>query len=175
MADFGSSLATWDLSAGKNARHLWTICAAYRLGLHRGLPLLRVTGDYRGAVEWVGKVAGHLDVAMSSAELPTITCESALKIDGSYDAIVTDPPYYDAIPYSDLADFFRVWLRRALWGFSNEFNENFREPLGPKWNAEEGDGELIDDFKPISAVTRQLRRRTLKMAWPRFFDVAMRS
>jgi adenine-specific DNA methylase len=26
----------------------------------------------------------------------------------------TDPPYYDAIPYSDLADFFFVWLKRAL-------------------------------------------------------------
>ena len=26
----------------------------------------------------------------------------------------TDPPYYDAIPYSDLSDFFLVWLKRAL-------------------------------------------------------------
>lgn len=26
----------------------------------------------------------------------------------------TDPPYYDAIPYSDLSDFFYVWLKRAL-------------------------------------------------------------
>lgn len=25
----------------------------------------------------------------------------------------TDPPYYDAIPYSDLSDFFFVWLKRA--------------------------------------------------------------
>ena len=28
----------------------------------------------------------------------------------------TDPPYYDAIPYSDLSDFFFVWLKRALPG-----------------------------------------------------------
>jgi len=26
----------------------------------------------------------------------------------------TDPPYYDAIPYADLSDFFFVWLRRAI-------------------------------------------------------------
>jgi putative DNA methylase len=26
----------------------------------------------------------------------------------------TDPPYYDAIPYSDLSDFFFVWLKRVL-------------------------------------------------------------
>jgi putative DNA methylase len=29
-------------------------------------------------------------------------------------AVVTDPPYYDAVPYGDLSDFFYVWLRRAL-------------------------------------------------------------
>ncbi|MGH7057962.1 MAG: DUF1156 domain-containing protein, partial [Acetobacteraceae bacterium] len=28
----------------------------------------------------------------------------------------TDPPYYDAVPYADLSDFFYVWLRRALPG-----------------------------------------------------------
>ncbi len=28
--------------------------------------------------------------------------------------ISTDPPYYDVIPYSDLSDFFYVWLRRLL-------------------------------------------------------------
>ena len=34
----------------------------------------------------------------------------------SIDLIVTDPPYYDAIPYSDLMDFFYIWLRRMLNG-----------------------------------------------------------
>ena len=26
----------------------------------------------------------------------------------------TDPPYYDAVPYADLSDFFLVWLKRTL-------------------------------------------------------------
>ena len=42
---------------------------------------------------------------------PAITSEA-----NGFDAIVTDPPYYDAIPYSDLMDFFRIWLRRTLRG-----------------------------------------------------------
>jgi hypothetical protein len=42
----------------------------------------------------------------SSAELPLE--------DGSVDFIVTDPPYFDSVQYSDLATFFRVWLRRML-------------------------------------------------------------
>ncbi len=34
--------------------------------------------------------------------------------DGSVDFIVTDPPYFDSVQYSDLAAFFRVWLRHLL-------------------------------------------------------------
>lgn len=30
--------------------------------------------------------------------------------------VFTDPPYYDAIPYADLSDFFHVWLRRSIGG-----------------------------------------------------------
>lgn len=34
--------------------------------------------------------------------------------DGSVDAIITDPPYFNNVQYSELADFFYVWLRLAL-------------------------------------------------------------
>ena len=34
--------------------------------------------------------------------------------DDSAMAFITDPPYYDAVPYADLSDFFYVWLRRNL-------------------------------------------------------------
>jgi putative DNA methylase len=34
--------------------------------------------------------------------------------DQSVDSIVTDPPYYDSVQYSDLSAFFRVWLRQLL-------------------------------------------------------------
>ena len=32
----------------------------------------------------------------------------------SLDAIVTDPPYYDNVPYADISDFFYVWLKRTI-------------------------------------------------------------
>lgn len=31
-----------------------------------------------------------------------------------FDIVMTDPPYYDAIPYADLSDFFYVWLKRSV-------------------------------------------------------------
>ncbi len=42
------------------------------------------------------------------------TQESATDRSLSHDLISTDPPYYDNIGYSDLSDFFYVWVRRAL-------------------------------------------------------------
>jgi adenine-specific DNA methylase len=35
--------------------------------------------------------------------------------DGSVDAVITDPPYYDMIEYADASDLFHVWLKRVLF------------------------------------------------------------
>jgi len=43
--------------------------------------------------------------------------------------VITDPPYYDAIAYADLADFFYVWLKRTL---GDVFPLNFATPQTPK-------------------------------------------
>lgn len=45
------------------------------------------------------------------------------------DAVVTDPPYYDAIAYADLSDFFYVWLKRSL---GDIYPLNFITPQTPK-------------------------------------------
>lgn len=82
-----------------------------------------------------------------SVPRPAVRMASACvaQYDNVFDAIVTDPPYYDAIPYSDLMDFFYVWLRRTLFGINDETQPVFAESLAPKWDHESADGELIDD------------------------------
>ncbi len=87
---------------------------------------------------------------------------------GGFDLICTDPPYYDAIPYSDLMDFFHVWLRRALHGLSPETDAAFAEPLGPKWDADAGDGELIDDASRFGG-DRQASKRNYEDGMARAF------
>ena len=47
----------------------------------------------------------------------------------SVDCVVTDPPYDDAISYSDLSDFFYVWLKRSIGAVMPEV---FSTPLTPK-------------------------------------------
>jgi len=47
----------------------------------------------------------------------------------SVEVVVTDPPYFDAIAYADLADFFYVWLKRTV---GHLFPEAFATPNSPK-------------------------------------------
>jgi len=49
--------------------------------------------------------------------------------DATFDAVVTDPPYYSSIFYSDLSSFFYVWLRRMI---GDLYPEHFVLPAPPK-------------------------------------------
>ena len=70
----------------------------------------------------------------------------------SIDMVVTDPPYYDSVQYSDLAAFFRVWLTRLL---PDEAQWNYDESLSavavksPK--SPDGGGGYMDALSAIFA------------------------
>jgi len=49
--------------------------------------------------------------------------------DNYFDAVFTDPPYYNSVPYADLSDFFYVWLKRCI---GNLYPDLFSTPLTPK-------------------------------------------
>lgn len=62
----------------------------------------------------------------------TVACSPAQNHplpDDSVDLFCTDPPYYDAVPYADLSDFFYVWLKRMLL---HSHGELFKGRLTPK-------------------------------------------
>ena len=59
--------------------------------------------------------------------------------DDSAMGFITDPPYYDAVPYSDLSDYFYVWHKRALQPFALEW---LRATLTPK-----ADECIVDEVK----------------------------
>lgn len=62
----------------------------------------------------------------------TVTQSSATSLplpDNFFDAVFTDPPYYDNVAYADLSDFFYVWLKRTLGDLHPEL---FSTPLTPK-------------------------------------------
>lgn len=68
-------------------------------------------------------------LALESFLLMTYTGISPPYPNGFFDAVITDPPYYDNVPYSYLSDFFYVWLKRSI---GHLYPELFSTPLTPK-------------------------------------------
>ena len=83
----------------------------YARSIH--LAVRRVTGVVRS--EWVARYHrswrsnGKSCLPTSYEALP----RNLPYPDGYFDAVITDPPYYNNIAYADLSDFFYVWLKRT--------------------------------------------------------------
>lgn len=69
--------------------------------------------------------------SISSERVASLNCKTSERIDEddeSVDLVITDPPYYDNVQYSELSDYFYVWLRECL----HEEYEEFQPELVPK-------------------------------------------
>jgi putative DNA methylase len=71
------------------------------------------SGDAANYVDFVAQIVDSLAAVPSASVLRTSATTLPLA-DGSQDAVITDPPYYDNISYADLSDFFYVWLKRSI-------------------------------------------------------------
>ena len=102
-------------------------------------------------------VTGNLFDDANSADhtLPpvTITCKPGDSLDhvedGSIDAVVMDPPYYDNVMYAELSDFFYVWLKRTA---GHVFPELFRRHLTDKDNEAVANPARFKDEKGAKAL-----------------------
>jgi adenine-specific DNA methylase len=147
LADYNSSLCTWHVTGEKMSHVFVRFALPVNWDFAELNPFSGASGDYDGCLDWVARVIEHTTTATIAAPPPVVIKRSAIEglADCTVDLVLTDPPYYDAIPYSDLMDFFYVWLRRSLYGVSPAYDSAFSEPLGPKWNHQANDGELVDD------------------------------
>ena len=158
LADYSSSICSWHNGREVIGHTFVRFALPIVWDYVEVNPLSDSTGNYLGALDWVSRSIAHGLKAVQTADTPSVQCLSAIKTSGSYDVIITDPPYYDAIPYSDLMDFFHIWLRRSTHGICPEIDAVFREPLGPKWDHEADDGELVDDssrFNGDEAISKR--------------------
>jgi adenine-specific DNA methylase len=88
-------------------------------------------GDWSSSINWNAQnsVAAASAASERSATVVRGTATSIASTKAAFSAVVTDPPYYDAVPYADLSDFFYVWLKRILGEIHQDV---LRTPLTPK-------------------------------------------
>jgi adenine-specific DNA methylase len=128
LTDKATSLCRWKPTAEYMGGHtfsrpalpiVWDWCEAQ--------PFAGASGGWEEELVWIVKVIQELTrIRLSPAQVQQAdACESPLPSE-SVSVYFTDPPYYDAIPYSDLSDFFLVWTKRILPG-----NCLLRDPFDP--------------------------------------------
>lgn len=126
MTDYHSSICSWH-NSGEKMRNTFSRQAIPMVWNYaEGNPFSDSSGNFMSMLEWITEnierfPCGHVgEVSQSDAR----------KDCGLRDVIIsTDPPYYDNIGYSDLSDFFYIWLRRSL---RKIYPELFRAMTAPK-------------------------------------------
>ena len=115
VAERGATVCRWHPGAEKIEGPI----ANGKMPMVWDFPEANPFGDSSGSWQQAAKdVIGSLTaLAVDRFRECQVRRGSALELpyeDSFFDAVVTDPPYYDNVPYSHLADFFYVWLKRSV-------------------------------------------------------------
>lgn len=111
--------------------HPWEIVSNDRLLTYQ--PNLRDFVSGKSEKTYCGDpVISEPELACQSAS-EKLTCGSSTELEtieaGSYDAVITDPPFGGLLHYSELSDFFYVWLRLVL---KDKYPDYFGAEYSPK-------------------------------------------
>ncbi|WP_216648657.1 DUF1156 domain-containing protein [Microbacterium oryzae] len=109
-ADICNSLATWSNSRDQTRNLFSRQAVPMAWDFVEASPLARASGD---PVIALASIADVLDRVPARGSAVAMQADASTR---TYESLTasTDPPYYDNIGYSDLSDFFYVWLRRGL-------------------------------------------------------------
>jgi adenine-specific DNA methylase len=130
LADLNAALCGWQLNT-PNSAHVFTRWALPMImDFAEVNPLSGAGGSPESAVRRaVAYIRESPSTYCGSADIHLCSAVRHPLPDDSVDLIATDPPYYNAIPYADLMDFFYVWLRRCI---GDLFPEVFGGKTTPK-------------------------------------------
>ena len=154
-ADLGNALAPWKPDAECPVHLLARQVIAMAWDFCESVPSCSSSGSFHSAYSRsadglapVSSVVSHVgQVQSADATDHPLPDETAL-------VWFTDPPYYDAIPYSDLSDFFLVWPKRSLSG-----SQLLRDPFDTDNLLSPKTAEAVQD------ETKQVDGRPKDRAW----------
>ncbi|MBN1920385.1 MAG: DUF1156 domain-containing protein [Anaerolineae bacterium] len=130
QADYCNRLTTWH-NTGEKFNHLFG-----RQAIPMGWDYVELNptsgsgGDWISHLDWISRYIKANPAMIQTRSHAQNASATALPFpDGYLDAVLTDPPYYNSVPYADLSDFFYVWLKRSV---GEIFPDLFATPLAPK-------------------------------------------
>jgi putative DNA methylase len=129
FVDKGCALARWHTSGEKISGAFNRQALGMVWNYAEVNPLSQVTAGITAGLDWADRVLKTTAPVGESAVVQQGSATHLPTDAASIDAVVTDPPYYDAVPYSILSDFFYVWLKRTV---GDAYPDLFRTPSTPK-------------------------------------------
>ena len=131
LSNYASTVCIWEPNAEEVKQTFLRFALPIIWDFAESNPLYDQNRYYQGAIDSVERfLRKTLTGLCSDFPRPHVVNSSAQQgLEREVDAIITDPPYYDAIPYADLSDFFYIWLRRSI---GDQFPDAFAETLTPK-------------------------------------------
>ena len=113
LADWNNSMCGWDSSNSVNQQlfrrqaipMMWDFCEIR--------PFDNAAGSFEPSVSTIATAIRELPHASKSGSVTQRECVSSVALFPKA-VVSTDPPYYDAVPYADISDFFYPLLRASI-------------------------------------------------------------
>ena len=132
LVDTNSTVCTWQIDPPRLRATFARQALPMTWDFAESCPIGGGAGNYQLCTQAVVEVVERQTLSATGTVEQADACESPLPSE-SVALYFTDPPYYDAIPYSELSDFFFVWLKRLLVGHPVlRDSEDLTNPLTPK-------------------------------------------
>jgi putative DNA methylase len=134
-------------------------------------PFSGVGADAQRYVDAQASVIESLATSGARVEVHRSSATQVPQHDAMFDAVITDPPYYDNISYADLSDFFYVWLKRSV-GFlfpehlDGELTPKRREAIMARYRHGGDKAAARDFYEQQMAASFQEAHRVLKPGAP---------
>jgi len=130
MADRGGCVSSGWIPQSESMGHLFAGQAIPMMWQYaEAFPLGNKSGSWDWAVAWTTESLRPPSPPTRAAVIARGSATALPYPDQSFDAVVTDPPYYDSVTYGDVSDFFYVLLKRSV---GHLHPEHFAGHLAPK-------------------------------------------
>lgn len=115
LADFSSMLCTLKPGGGRGVVHTFTRQALPMVWDFAEInPFCNTASNAEEMLEWLGVAFDRGTFNLNPAKVHRSSATRLDIPDKAIDAVITDPPYYDNVPYADLSDFFYIALLNDL-------------------------------------------------------------